>query len=292
MLLAQNTAAIEQARLYQRMKPGPQPTVDANGNALPESTGTETDDSFGSQKILKAQERPTTFVVTGAASFVYTDNVALTRRGTRSDVFGIVDAGIAWSRRLGYNVEGSIGARVSIFRYDKADELDFENLGFGVGVAWSPPSLRGASLFVRYDLTELLDREGDQILADHNFTLGIQKNVALGRSHGFTVGAVGILGLSDPRSAERSQLGGFIGYHLDITRKLQTDILYRPAAHFYTDSGRADFNQIISWNVRYRFTDWAELNANASYGLNRSDRSVFDYEVLTTGASLALTVRF
>ena len=110
--------------------------------------------------------------------------------------------------------------------------------------------------------------------------------------HGFTVGAVGIIGLSDPRSAERSQLGAFLGYHLQLTRRLQTEIFYRPAVHFYTDSGRADFNQIISWNLRYRFNDWAELNATASYGLNRSDRSVFDYNVLTTGASVALTLRF
>ena len=293
MLLAQNDASIEQSRLYRHTTPRFGYGVDANGNALPEpEASTVEDDSFGEQKILKDQARPTSFVVTGGASLVYTDNVALTRRGTIDDVFAIVDAGITWTPRVRRDLEPFVGFRASVFRYDKATDLDFYNLGFAAGVAWTPPSMRGVSVFARYDFTELLNRDSDQILMDHAITLGLQKSVALGRSHGFAFGATASFGISDPDSAQRSQIGAFFSYRLQLTRKLETDFLYRPAIHFYTDSGRADLNQILSWNLRYRFNDWAELNATVSYGLNRSERSAFDYNALTTGVGAGVTIRF
>ncbi|MDQ6655923.1 MAG: hypothetical protein M3Y80_08935 [Verrucomicrobiota bacterium] len=293
MTLAQNESAIEQSRLYRETIPPVSVGVDANGTAVADTESTSSDDdSFGAQQILKSQERQRSFTVTGNASVVYTDNVALTRRGEQDDVFGVVDAGINWAHIVSNNLEANVGFRASIFRYDKAESLDFENLGFGMGLAWAPPGLKGFSLFGRYDFTELLNRDGDQILMDHTLTLGVQKAVALGRSHGFTFGATAMFGLSDPSAAERSQLGAFIGYHLQISRKLETDFLYRPAVHFYTGASRTDFNQILSWTMRYRFNGWAELNATLSYGVNRSDHSVFDYNVLTTGAGIGLIVRF
>ncbi len=293
MALAQNESAIEQARLYRQTTTPVSLGVDANGTAITETESTSSDDdSFGAQQILKTQERQRSFTVTGNASFVYTDNVALTRRGEQDDVFGVIDAGINWSRQLSHNLEANVGFRASIFRYDKAQSLDFENLGFGMGLAWAPPGLGGISVFGRYDFTELLNRDGHQILMDHTLTLGVQKAVALGRSHGFTVGATAMFGLSDPSAAERSQLGAFIGYHLQLSRKLETDFLYRPAVHFYTAASRTDFNQILSWTMRYRFNEWADLNATFSYGVNRSDRTVFDYNVMTSGAGIGGSVRF
>ena len=293
MLVAQNDSAIEQSRLYRQTAPRVSGGVDANGNALPEGeTVASSDDSFGAQKILKTQEQRRSFVVSGGASLIYTDNVALTRRGTHDDVFAVGNAGINWSPQLAPNLEGSFGANASIFRYDKAESLDFTNFGLNAGVAWSPPALRGVSFFARYDLAELLNNDGEQILFDQSITLGVQKVIPLARSHGFVLGATASLGISNPSSAQRSQLGGFVGYHLQLTRTLQTDFLFRPAVHFYTDSGRVDYNQILSLNLRYQMTEWAELNATLTYGVNRSDRAAFDYNVLTTGAGVGVAIRF
>ena len=293
MALAQVDAAIEQARLRREAAPPATIGVDANGVATADVEATPSDDdSFGAQQILKAQERQPTFTVSGTASVVYTDNVALTRRDTHDDVFALADAAITWTPRLGRNLEASVGVHASVFRYDRTSELDFQNVGFGAGLAWSPPQLKGVGFFARYDLTELFGRDGHQILLDNVITIGAQKSFVFGRSHALTVGATGMVSLADPRAAQRDQLGGFIAYHLKLTRKLETDFLYRPAVHFYNDAGRVDFNQILSWSLRYRFTTWAELNASVSYGVNRSDTAVFDYNVLTTGATAAVTVRF
>lgn len=292
--LAQNNSAIEQARLFRESEAAPRPTVDANGNQIGplHDTSTSTDDSFGAQLILKNQERPRPYVVTGGLALFHTDNVALTRTGERADEFFVADASFAWSPKLGNNLEATLGLHAALFRYVDTGALDFENLGATAGLAWSPPALRGFTLFGRYDFTELLGTDGDQILMDHTFTLGLQKTVALGRSHGVTFGLLGMAGISDPYAAQRDQLAAFLSYHIQLTRNLEADLLARPAVHFYNAGGRTDFNQILSGSLRYRFNPWAEASAFLSYGWNRSDRTVFDYDVLTAGGGVAVTIRF
>lgn len=293
MLLAQNDNVIEQARLRSEPPPSVSAGADANGTALAEAEpSSSSDDSLGAQRIMKAQEPIRNFTLTGGLSLVYTDNVALTRSGERSDFFGVAAVGLNWTPHLAKNFDGNFSFNTAIFRYDRTSELDFENLSLGVGISYTIPNANGLIAFARYDLTELLDRDGGQIVTDHGFSLGLQKTIPLGRSHALGLGLIGTLGLSDPSVAQRSQIGGFAGYQLQLTRNLGVDFLTRPVVYFYTKSDRTDFNQIFSCSLRYRFSNWADANASFSYGVNRSDRSVFDYDVLTTGATVGLTIRF
>ena len=291
LLLAQNDAAIEQARLFQNPSGITKSTVTADGMALGDSSPS-TDDSFGDQAILKSQPRPRLFTVTGDATIFYTNNVALSRRGEIDDTFFVGHAGGSWTPHLGRNLDAQLGASVSTFRYNDTSSLDFTNLGFGTGLFWNPESLRGIGIFARYDFIELLNRHSAEILQDHEFTLGAQKVFALGRSHAITIGGTAMAGISNPRVAQRDQLGMFFGYQLQISRSLDTEVSYRPALHFYNSNGRVDLNQVVSWNLRYHITPWSEVNAFFSFGSNRSDRSVFDYDVVTTGFGLGLTARF
>ena len=107
-----------------------------------------------------------------------------------------------------------------------------------------------------------------------------------------TLGVVGVAGFSDPSDAQREQLGAFISYQLRLTRHLDSEVLFRPAAFIYTDGDRVDYNQVFSASLRYHFNDWTELNAFFSYGLNRSNRGQFDYNAVTTGGGLGFNVRF
>lgn len=185
-----------------------------------------------------------------------------------------------------------VGVQAAIFRYDRSSALDFNNLGAGLGVSWTPQRWPGVNFFGRYDFTELIDRHGSELLRDHQFSLGAQKVFALGRSHAVSVGALGTAGISEPSSAERNQAGLFAGYHLQLTRVLETDLLYRLTGQSYSDSNRLDLNQVLSWNVRYRLGKWAEANLYLSYGDNRSNRSVFDYRMTSGGGGVGLITRF
>ncbi|HEY0369870.1 MAG TPA: hypothetical protein VGC85_09755 [Chthoniobacterales bacterium] len=293
MLLAENDAAIQQARLFHESIPPTALGVDANGNALPTSgTSAESDDSFGAQAIMKTQERPPQFVVTANGAFDYTSNAALTNRGTRDDVLGVVDAGFAWLPRLTSDLRADVSAHISLFRYNDITSLDFADFALGAGLNWTPRNFAGVNFFARYDFTELLDRSSNQILMEHAVTLGAQKTIALGRSHAFSFGLSGTGAVADPTAAQREVISGFANYHLDLTRNWSTDIFYRPAVHFYTEHGRIDFNQILSVDLRYRLGPAAEFHTMFSYGFNRSNSSVFDYDVITTGGSIAFTAHF
>jgi hypothetical protein len=285
-------SAIDQSRL---MQPAPNtavaPPVDSDGNALADTTPIE-DDSFGAQMILKDQPRVPAFYLSGGSSVYFTDNVALTRRDALEDVFAVVTAAGTWTRKVRPALELNVGLQASMFRYNRESQLDFDDLGAGIGLSWSPQDWKGIGVFGRYDFTELLDRQGDEILQDHEFSLGAQKVFPLGRAHAFSLGVLGSLGISAPAEAERNQLGIFGGYHLQITRLLATDLLYRIAGQQYTDSNRLDLNQVASWNLRLRFTDWAEGNLYFSYGDNRSNSSVFDYQATSGGGGIGIFVRF
>ena len=292
MLVAENSSAIEQARIL-RDAASPSIGVDANGNALPDGESNfSDDDSFGTQQMLETKERPRRFSIFGGGSVLYTNNAELTRNHMEDDVFAVANAGLVWSAPIAANLEANIGGQASLFRYHKMSSLDFNSVGFGAGLQYTPPSLRGVSFFLRYDFTELFGRGGHQILTDHLFSFGVQKGFAFGRTQGVTFGATGMLDISDPYSAQRSQAGLFLNYHLQLARKLSVDVLARPAAHFYPAQDRTDFNSVISTNLRYRFSEFAGVSGFLSYSLNRSSDPWNDYNAFSTGIGLDFEFRF
>ncbi len=287
----QAVSPIEQARLFQQLPTTANMEVDANGTALGDEE-TSSDDSFGKQLILKSQPRVRTFVVSGDASVFYTNNVALTRRDKIDDAFFAANAGVVWTPRLTPHLEAQFAAHGSIFRYHTTSALDFENLGIGAGLFWSPDHCAGVSLFAHYDFIELLNRHSEEILRDHEFTLGAQKIFPFGRAHSLVAGATVMAGLSTPHSAQRDQAGLFLAYRLQVTRSLEAEILYRFAGNFYNDSGRVDRNQVLSATVRYRVREWADINAFFSFADNRSDDSAFDYDAAVNGGGVGVTIRY
>jgi len=267
------------------------PQVDENGNVLPASEQ-GTDDSFGEQMILKDQPRVPSFSIGAGSSLYYTNNVALTRRDTRDDAFLVANAFGNWVRRVHPELELQAGVGVSIFRYNRTSQLDFNQFNAGLGLTWLPQRWPGVSLFARYDFTELLNRHATEILNDHQFLAGGQKTFVFGRSHALFVGALASAGISDPGAAQRDQAGVFAGYHLQVTRHLGTDVLYRLTGQFYNEGGRDDLNHVFSWNLSYRIGNYTEVGAYFSFSSNQSNKSVFDYNVISTGGGLGFSSRF
>ncbi len=284
-------SAIDRSRLYQPAPAEPVPAVDANGNALGEVEPSE-DASFGAQLILKDQPRIRAFTLSGGGSIFFTNNVALTRSDTRDDVFAVLNAAGSWSRALRPGLDLAVGLQAAAFRYDRSSVLDFDSFGGGTTLSWSPPRWSGVNISGRYEFTELLNRHGNEILQDHQLSLGVQKIFVLGRAHAVTIGALGSLGFSDPRAAQRDQVGVFAGYQLQLTRCLSTDLFYRIAGQFYNEGDRNDLNQTFSWNLRYRLGGWAEANVNFTFGGNRSSTEAFDYDAASTGGGLGFITRF
>jgi hypothetical protein len=293
--LAQTAAdrALDQSQI---VPTGPNPSslpVNANGTALPvSSTNKREDDSFGEQVILKAQEHPKEFLLGGDASIFYTSNAALTSRDEISDMFFVANAGVSWNHPISPTLLFQAGARASIFRYNDTPELDFDNLAGGLGLVWSPPAFFGIALYGRYDITQLWDHHGNDLLTDNEFSAGLQKIVVLGRSHALSFNLGGSVGIADPKRSQRNLVGGGVSYVLRISRNLDAMAAYRLAIYFYCEGGRTELNQLASLSLNYHFNRWATLSAFASHGDNRANHSAFDYKVFTGGGGAGLTVQF
>lgn len=289
----QAVSPIDRARLFQSTPNAANPTVNADGTALAEEDSeASSDDSLGTQIILKKRERVRTFVIAGDASVFYTDNAALTPNNKSDDLFFVTNAGISWTPRINPHLEAQIAARASIFRYNSMSTLDFESLGLSAALFWSPEHFCGINFFARYDFIELLDRHSDEILRDHEFTIGAQRMFSVGRAQTITIGATAVGGIADPSSAQRQQLGIFAGYRWQITRDFDAELFYRFAAYFYDRADRNDCNHVLSANLRYRLSRFADVNGFVSFGANRSDTPGFDYDVVTAGAGVGLSFRF
>ena len=250
------------------------------------------DDSFGRQVLLKPQERAREFLLTGDASVYFTSNAALTRRDTIDDVFFVADAAFAWTRAINRDVRFQLGGHLSLFRYNDTPSLDFDNIGGGLGLIWTPQSASGIAIFGRYDATKLLHRDGNDLLTDNEFSLGLEKTIVLGRSHFLSLSVGGAVGVTDPHAAQRDLLGAAVAYHLRLARNLDFDVSYRLSGYFYNSGGRDDFNQLASASLTYYFCRWASISAFGSYSLNRSNHSAFDYDVGAAGGGIVLSAQF
>ena len=289
----QAASSITQSRLFTNPSAPGTLSYDENGDALPGNEATSSDDdSFGAQVILKNQERPKNLSVSADVSGFYTNNVDLTPHGARSDFFLASNVGASWRPIISRGLVAELSAGTSLFRYDRASELDFERISAGTGLTWLVPHTPGIVAFARYDFIELLDSGGDELLRDHEFTLGGQKTFAFGRSHFLTTGITGVLGISTPRSQERDQAGIHAGYHLQITRSFDADLFYRYAAQFYAEGGRVDHNQTVSLALGFYPARWLRVDASISAARNDSNESAFKYDVLNVGSGVRFNVRF
>ena len=270
--------------------------MDANGTALSdqdvESSAQSDDDSFGTQVILKNQERRRIFTVFTDVSAFHTSNVDLVGDGSRSDTFVAANVGAFLRPAIRNDLIADISAGSSLLRYDHASELDFEKFWAGAGLSWAVPRAPGIIAFVRYDFSEVLDASGNELLQDHELSVGGQKIFGFGRSHFLATGLTGILGLSNPRSEQRDQAAVHAAYHLQITRSLDLDLVYRFAAQFYTAGDRVDRNQTLSLAIGVAATRWLRVAGSISAARNDSNESAFEYDVFNVGGSLRLEMTF
>ena len=290
----QAVSSITQSRLFANPTAPGTTAVDANGTALPEdqSAPDAEDDSFGAQIILKNQERRRVFTVFTDVSVFHTNNVDLIPQGSRSDSFVAANLGGAWRPAIRQDLIADVSAGSSIFRYDRASELDFEKLWAGVGLSWAAPRASGIIAFIRYDFSEVLDASSNELLQDHELSLGGQKIFAFGRSHFLATGLTGIAGFSTPSSQQRDQVAVHADYHLQVTRSFDVDLLYRYAVQFYTAGDRIDRNQTLSLGMGVAATRWLRVGGSISAARNDSNESAFEYDVFNLGGGVKVEITF
>ena len=79
---------------------------------------------------------------------------------------------------------------------------------------------------------------------------------------------------------------------MQLTRHVSVQTGARLAYYVYASSGRQDFNGSGSTGLTYSPAPWCSLGATISGTVDRSSRSVFDYDQFDTGVSVFFRVRF
>jgi hypothetical protein len=260
---------------------------------LPDSTATP-DDAFGAQVIFKRQERVKPFTAFAEISAFFTNNVALAKRDPVEDKFLVVTAGAAFTQRLGYDMRLEAGVRSALYRYAEYRELDFQSIDATAGVVWSPPVLQGAEVSVRYLFTQLTSaEERDEFFKNQAVLLGIQKVIPFSRAHAAYFGASAQWSWAEPQEPGRDEYVAYGGYHLQATEHLDADLSYRYGHFVYRQAdGRQDNNHSFSLTLRYVPMGWISISASSFLGINRSNRSIFEYEVWNAGFGLQFSLKF
>ncbi len=286
-------ARIEQARQFGRLDNLPGQTQEEPATSTIDVSAGQDTDSFGLQQMLREQEKIRPFSTYAGVSALVTNNVALTRRETRSDSFLVATFGLGYRRPLPNGFQLEAGARITAFRYDLFHQLNFNSVDAGVGFSYHTDKLGGIDFNLGYGFTDLLDTNStDSFFTNHTFTLGAQKTFAFSQAHYAFVGVLGQLGLSDPKIDQRSEFSAFAGYHLKAARKWDIDLLYQYAYFAYSEGGRRDNNQIITLGTRYNFTEWCSVFATSYYIFNNSNQHAFNYQAGTVGVGLTFSSSF
>jgi hypothetical protein len=250
-------------------------------------------ESFGVQQFLREVERIRHFRVSPEISAYRTNNVALTRRNPRADSFVVAIFPCEFRQALGKGFQVEADFRYSAFRYSRFPQLDFNSVDAGIGVSYQSAALGGISTFLRYNFSQLNNAAtGDMFFRNHSISLGVQKPFVFSQAHYAYVGVMGNLGFSDPKSAERSELSVFAGYHLQATRKLEADLSWRTSLYYYSEGGREDSNHTVSLALRYRFTEWLSIATSSFATWNTSNQEAFSYESANAGGGVGVTVAF
>jgi hypothetical protein len=293
---AQNREAqIDQSRLLQTpaLRAEPDGRSATDGAALSELL-VEPDDALGAQRFLKSQQSVRPFAAAAEIFGFKTNNVGLTGTDMQSDEFLVGSVAFSYRTALGQRAAVDFTARASAFRYNEFRVLDFNSIDAGVGITWVPEKLGGVALLARYNFTELFsESDGDGFFKNHTITVGAQKNFVLSRAHYLFAGLSAQAGFADPAAAQRDEYSAYGGYHVDLTQHLEADLSYRYGFFHYREEGsRRDHNQSVTIALKYNVTDWFAVSATTFFGWNRSNRAVFDYDVVNGGVGLGVTARF
>ncbi len=290
-------AAVQQARLFNER---PTSEVSASGERLfrplDDITGSgesAADADVGEQWLLKRNLPPNPFTVRGSFSILYTDNVALSRRGTLADAFAVADFGIGYNRALAPDWSFAINLQQTFFRYHKYHEFDFESSNVNVALSHPLPQFGNILVSLQYSLSRLTGGSiEDQIYFGHTFSLAATKVIQINSANAVDVnGSVGYT-FADPSDLQRAEVRAALGYTVQISRKFSATAAARLEFYDYTNDNREDLLQSIALGARWDLNDWMFVSASISVANNLSSQPVFSYRAINTGGTIAAHFRF
>lgn len=252
------------------------------------------DEDLGELAILSETASHRALTLFGNISEFFTTDASLVEDGIGSDWFTLLQAGINYQPHLGGGLNGDLSFRQDLYRYARYAELSFNATNLGAGLSYILPQLGNLSLSARYGFTFLTNASATtQTYHEQFLSFGMQKPYQLTDAQSVFTGLNAQIVLEgSPGFALRDQFYWYAGYQAQLTRRLSASAFYQIGYIPFRESGRADWNQILSGAVTYSFLEVFSLSTSLSAAFNSSNDSFFDYAVLNLGAGITGTLRF
>src|SRR6478672_10818357 len=221
-LRAQQVQVQDRAQLLRPPGSTSDPYSEENGVDNGRAVSTENDADVGEQEILKRIERYEPFTVSIATPIYYTSNVALVRRGERSDTIFAPAAEITYAPRFTKTLYGAFTLQRQEFYYDKFSGLNFGSFDFRAGLSTILPRAHNLILRAEYDYNRLtFSNSFNDFFNNHSIFLSAELPFRFGRAQQITLGADTNVSLgSSPSAPQRDEFDVYVGYAASLTRSL------------------------------------------------------------------------
>jgi hypothetical protein len=295
---AQTSADVDRAQLFraQAQTEAPfTPAISPTGVDDGHAAASPNDADLGTQEILKRAEEYRPFTVALAAPFFYTSNVMLTRDDEVSDFLVTPAVGLFYQPRLTRTLYGLIDVHQQFFYYNRLNRFDFGSFDAQAGLTYYLPQLHNLVLYGRYDFNRLTfsDRIEDDFFSSHSINLGAEIPFQFGRAQQVSVGGnVNVDFAADRETPRRNDYEAFIGYSVHVSRWFSLDTAARVAVRDYYGDDRTDVAWVLAAGANYRLTKWWTASAISTFAANRSNQSIFDYNVVNLGGAISLSFGF
>ncbi|MGB8352254.1 MAG: hypothetical protein WCD79_00035 [Chthoniobacteraceae bacterium] len=262
-----------------------------NVTDLPVSTSGDSD--LGLQVLMRRKEKEEPFRFFADAAEFYTDNVALAKNHQVGDSYFFGDVGFTYQHNLTDDLAIEATVRQGFFRYSEFKSLNFDDFNGGTGLTYDWKKLWDVTFFGRYNYERFSNDDiGNSFFQNDTLTFGAQKTWTVHQRDYLYAGYSSIIGWSSPKINQRDEHGVYFGTHYNFSRNFSTDFYYRIAVFDYAVGGRTDLNQTMVASFAYIINDYAKITASASFAVDNSNQSVFDYNLFTGGGGVALQIKF
>jgi hypothetical protein len=289
----ETTEVIDRAQMARDQTVSPL-TGTATSTGEPVLVTSPNDADLGEQEILRRTKTYQPFVASVAVPIYWTSNVALTNSGEQDDLLISPVAAVAYQPRMTRNLSGYISVRDQQFYYSRLTDFDFGSFDTEVGLTYTVRQVYNLVLRAGYDYNRLTDKNSfDDFFSNHILVLSAELPMPITRSQQISVGMDANISLgATPDLPRRHDFDTFVGYSVQLTRAFVVSASGRLAIHDYTDSDRLDVSELVALNATYSLTRLLSASALTSFGANQSNQSVFDYQVVNAGGTIAFTLRF
>lgn len=252
------------------------------------------DSDLGIQEVLyeTASREPVMFAFT--TSILRTDNAPSGNAlNDRSSWVSASRMALTWRPHIAKGWFGDVGIGQDLYRYDRTNALDFENLGIRAGLYKNLPDLDDTVFFARYEFQRItFESLSDDVYHAHRVRAGLQKTLWAVPRHQFTGSLSGAYEwTASPSVLERNELALDFAYRYSITDTLYTVASARVSRYDFDQFGREDWTYgsglELIWQPNRNF------KAIASLFYDKNDSNTFfaaadEYEAWTGGLGVTL----